>query len=380
MTKEKLISKNVQERAEIKSTDIVASIVAGSSVIKGVTIEIVSINKIGGGVEVFARAFENGHQIGFGTDGSVDIERFVIINPPIMVRDGTTTQVLKQHPLDPSLGDILSITPGFKEDHTAAILEVIHHAISVRSQKFGDGNIKSGKVGSTISTFYPDANAESTSVDGSAVRSVGVGSGANWATFRAAAGTTFQDNAATGLDAFTIADTGTDNWRFLGRGFFLFDTSALPDADTVTAATFSIFGSTVNGGKVDNFDLTLAMVDSTPASNTALAASDYGNIGSTRQADSDIDITSWSDSAYNDWTLNATGRASISKTGVTKFGVRFGEDLDNTAPTWSSGVAAGVDWYLADQADTTNDPKLVVTHSEVVALTPTPTLLMMGVG
>src|SRR3990167_2105288 len=48
-------------------------------------IEIISIKNITDGVEVLARAWKDGEQIGFGKDGSVDVERFNIINPPILI-------------------------------------------------------------------------------------------------------------------------------------------------------------------------------------------------------------------------------------------------------------------------------------------------------
>jgi hypothetical protein len=51
-------------------------------------IEIVSTEPIKDGVQVLARAWDkNGRQIGFGRDGTVDIERFIIMNPPILVDD-----------------------------------------------------------------------------------------------------------------------------------------------------------------------------------------------------------------------------------------------------------------------------------------------------
>src|SRR3989344_2016473 len=53
----------------------------------GVTREIQSVQKIEGGIEILARAWKDGKQLGFGKDGSVEIERFKIFNPPILVDD-----------------------------------------------------------------------------------------------------------------------------------------------------------------------------------------------------------------------------------------------------------------------------------------------------
>ena len=55
-------------------------------------IEVVDMKAIPKGVEVFTRAWNvDGTQIGFGKDGTVDIERFVFINPPILIDDPNGT-------------------------------------------------------------------------------------------------------------------------------------------------------------------------------------------------------------------------------------------------------------------------------------------------
>ena len=77
----------------------------------------------------------------------------------------------------------------------------------------------------------------------------------------------------------------------------------------------------------------------------------------------------WSTSAYNDFTLNATGISNVSKTGVSKFGLRNPEyDVANSAPANPGGAVQNtlVCHYDADRTGTTNDPKLTVVHSEPV--------------
>ena len=146
-------------------------------------IEIVSINKIKNGVEVFVRAWvaqgkttvaykndtkpeildnglingddpniafiiHSGEQIGFGKVGTVDIERFIIINPPILVPDDN--------------GDIIQIwidenkikhTRKLREDTKEAILQIIEQALDVKKEKFDDSKIVKGKIGNTTSIF-----------------------------------------------------------------------------------------------------------------------------------------------------------------------------------------------------------------------------------
>jgi hypothetical protein len=173
----------------------------------------------------------------------------------------------------------------------------------------------------TDSTFYPDAHTETTTVDGYANYN-----DATYATAR---------NAATGEAASDTInyETGTQHSLFsgtyyIGRCFFLFDTSAIGDTDTISAATFSYY--LVDG--VNNVDAThtAAVVSSSPASNTAIGTADYDQVGSTSFGSS---AYSGSTSAYKDFSLNASGIANISKTGVSKFGTRGTEDINNTAPS-----------------------------------------------
>ena len=64
---------------------------------------------------------------------------------------------------------------------------------------------------------------------------------------------------------------------------------------------------------------------------------------------------------YNDFVINAAGNASTSVTGITYYGLVEGHDLlDDPIVGASEGNYVGV--IMADTADTTADPKLVVNH------------------
>lgn len=200
----------------------------------------------------------------------------------------------------------------------------------------------------TDSTFYPDPNAETTTVDGAVVYD-----DATYSTAR---------NAVTGESAFDspASETGAQHSLFGGiyyirRAFFLFDTSSIPDTDTITEATFSYKLADNNGNNADATH-TAAVVSSSPASNTAISTADYDQVGSTSFGSSAYTGTQ---NSYKDFSLNASGIANISKTGVSKFATRGTEDIANSAPT---GLNQHNIFY-ADSAGTTSDPKLVVTHS-----------------
>ena len=220
-------------------------------------------------------------------------------------------------------------------------------------------------VGAT-GTFYPDANTESTSVDGLATRTPGgLGAGEAWATIRAGAGTSANDSNSDDLAVRWSADNVSNQWRILTRGFFLFDTSSLTSGATISGATFSLYVTILTAPT----DATaskreLRVVSSNPASNTAIASSDFSSLGSTEFGH--ITYGSVSLNAYNDVSLNASGISNISKTGISKFGTQSGADMDNNAPTWASFDTLSYQIRFADTSGTSSDPKLTVTYTAVI--------------
>lgn len=211
----------------------------------------------------------------------------------------------------------------------------------------------------TVTTVFPDPDPETTTVDGLVFDNQ---PDATFANKRSAAGDGAQPSAASNNTPLLGSAGTTDQYAQIWRNVYLFDTSSIPDTDTISAATLSVFGT---ADKTDNFSQSATIVQSAPASNTNLVAGDYAlaNWTMTQQNNTDISIASWTINAYNDFDLNATGQGNVSKTGVSKFGMVFSGDRTNTAPAWSASLNAFIGTYFADQALTTNDPKLVVTHA-----------------
>lgn len=213
------------------------------------------------------------------------------------------------------------------------------------------------------STFYPDADPETTSSDTNLARA---GVSEIYATIRGGAGTGFEESAATSITPRLDATITTDQYSQMNRANFLFDTSSIPDGDTVDSTTFSL----VFAAKTDQLSQSYNLTSTSPASNTAGAAADYNlaNFGTTKfSTDKTLTDITADDATYNDWALNASGLSNISKTGVSKFGLRFAGDIDNTTPTWVSGHTARTTTNFADQTGTTKDPKLVVVHGGAAA-------------
>ena len=213
--------------------------------------------------------------------------------------------------------------------------------------------------------YYPDPNFETTTFDGWGRRT-----STSWATVHDNATALTQNDEDTVGSPPECSLSGTT--YIIRRPIFLFDTSAIPDTDVISAATFSLAAD--GTAEADANDDTADLVSSAPASNTAYTNTDYATLGTTLYA-TGFNVTSWNqtNNTYNAWTLNATGIAAISKTGVTKFGVRFGNDTANTAPAGQLNNLGGI--YYADNADVTSDPKL--TGTSAVASTFIPQVIMM---
>lgn len=215
-------------------------------------------------------------------------------------------------------------------------------------------------------TVYPDASPTSTSFDGYAYNpATGTGLGQAWATAIAGAGAGSSDTATVGEIGF-LADTVLNQWRYIYRAIFLFDTHTLTASATISAAVMSLFGASKQdpGSRLPTWDI----YTSTPASNTSIANGDFAQCGSTSQTGSAMTQASWSASAYNDFTFNSTGRGNVSKTSISKFSLRNANyDVAASAPTWASGEFTFNQYNFADNTGTANDPKLVVTYTIAVS-------------
>lgn len=361
-----LKNKQSSEKALIKSEEIAKQKMAGvyNDSKYRLKIEIIGDVKtieIEGqwGIELFAKAWKNGKQLGFGKDGSVEIERFRIFNPPILVDDPNGTIVRTW--TDTITGELKQRK--LREDPIEAIRQDLAHTISLVRKE--NTQIVIGKIGNTTSTFYPNADVESTSVDGSSSYNDGTNPGTVWATMRdAATGTGVND--ATSPDTIFTRTTFVE-WRNIGRAFLLFDTSTI-GSDTIDSATISVNPDEVfNVNTTASWTKTVVLVASTPASNTAITTADYDQFGTTQLSDSSYDTSTLGVGSYASLTLNATGRAAVNGSGISKFGLRTGNDNANSEPTDSDGTDRyeGMSIKSAETAGTTADPKLVVVHSAV---------------
>jgi len=153
-------------------------------------------------------------------------------------------------------------------------------------------------------------------------------------------------------------------YYYIRRDFLPFDTSALPDDAVISAATLGLYITSAD--EYDNdAEAYIGIVQTSQNSPTALIADDYdqcGAVDNPTQGATAVDITDLTVDQYNTWTLNATGRGWISKTGYTLLGMREGHDITDT-PTIDAGGANDVRARTSEYAGTASDPYLEVTYT-----------------
>ena len=219
----------------------------------------------------------------------------------------------------------------------------------------------------TTSTFFPDPDPETTTVDGR----IYTDGKASWTLARDAANGDVAEPSNTADSISTNNFAGTYGVQV---GFYLFDTASLPDTDTISSATLNI---NRDGSTVTNADTTsYVAVETNPASNTDLVVGDFDSRVFTDLGNLALSSVG---AGYNVITLNATGLTKISKTGVTKLGMTTLLDVNNSAPTGLNGTGASM--LFAENAGTSTDHYLEVIHvAGVSSVGVHPTLLTLGVG
>ena len=206
-------------------------------------------------------------------------------------------------------------------------------------------------------TVYPNYNGElgATSSDGHCRYQA---TSETWSTLVAGNGT-----IASSADVFfqlgwCASSTTTNEFTLVSRGQILFDTNALGASASISGVVNSYYGDL----KSDDLGApTIHIVASNPISNTVVNSGDYQLISSTSFGS--LVYSSMGIGSYNDITLNASGIAAVSKTGITKFGSRLAWDIDNSfGGSWISSDNTYMRVKSADETGNTKDPKLVVTY------------------
>lgn len=282
----------------------------------------------------------------------------------VMSHHGNTLMVLRYEKMDEVHPDFLRWLIHRQSFLRNGKLLITDPFTSDQSYQLTDqlGIVGAAQISFTTTSVYPDPNPETTTTDawGRVLKS---GAGFNWSDLSTSAGQ-YADPSDTALYIGFQDNATDDRWTQIYRSITLFDTSAV-STDTVDSAVYSLYATGNQSAAGTNLNANI--FTSSPASNTDVAAADMTitNFGSTQLA-TGIARGSISTSSYNDWTLNATGEATINGSGVTKLGCILEDDRSNTEPTHDNNGSAGFSRFYASSAEasgTAQDPKLVVNHS-----------------
>ena len=172
----------------------------------------------------------------------------------------------------------------------------------------------------------------------------------SWSTTHDAAIGTGADYTPTVTTDVLTSDDGSD--KDIYRTFLPFDTSAIPGTATIISATLNVYVTLTYDNDNDSQDY-INVVQTFQADSTTLVVGDYEDCGSDngtaarakytpiQTGATAIDLTAgFTASAYNTFTLNATGLGWIAKNGVasscgttagvTCLGLREGHDMENS--------------------------------------------------
>ena len=156
-------------------------------------------------------------------------------------------------------------------------------------------------------------------------------------------------------------------YRRILRGFIPIDTSGIADTDTISAASLFMWPETkASQFTTDQTYLNIVLATAPTDATTALVTGDYdlcGDVNNPAEGSTDKQVGDFNTGSYNEWILNATGITFISKTGVTRFGIRSGHDIEDVDPGQDAG--SNDDSYIifseSETAGTGQDPYVAVT-------------------
>lgn len=213
---------------------------------------------------------------------------------------------------------------------------------------------------------YPDPDPEVTTFDGT---TTGGGSSMSWSSLWLHTGAASNDADNPQLIVQLSTALTNPNWYWNIRGAFTFDTTPLRGHPLVSSAVISAKSSTSTGA-ADPTGISPAVnvVEFSPQSLSGIQTTDHVRYGAVGLATARTFAAIAADGidVYQDFTLNASGRAQIRGDRPTALGMRESVyDMAGAEPAWG-GADQHYWWttYKAEQSGTTSDPKLAVTYEK----------------
>lgn len=231
-------------------------------------------------------------------------------------------------------------------------------------------------------TLTPQYHAETSCVDG--VVTSGNLSATSWPTVVNASGSSgvaYDTSEAPLVGSVRIVCTAWSQytpdqlWDAIWRTILLFDASSLAGKNIrIDSATLKVRVNTAAfNNRHANFDPTIGVVSSNPASHTALVNTDYAQLGSTLLSDATPQLDDFVGATPCDytWTLNAAGRTAIEDAianhgGIVGLGLREAAyDISGTTPPYNSSQFFNFHIIFAAYLGTVSQfPTLTLTYEE----------------
>jgi len=314
-------------------------------------VQMVIIEPIEGGISYFIRAWgTDGKQIGFGKDGTVDIERIKVYNPWINMPDGTTYTVKGPNGIEYEEKNL-------REDVEGAVLYDLNNTLLSKKQMHDDSKIIPGKIGKTTATLYTVAGANSP-CDG---RVLLQGVNDSFTNVRNTASGTSINVTQTAVYNTLNCAAGSPNFQGIDRGIFNFDTSVI-DTGEIASVTLTLYIVSEDHPLDDDV---MHIEACTPAGTNTIATGDYDSFVGVSFASKAM--TAMNTSSYNNiWTFNGAGETAINKSGITSLMTRFGWDYGNSfTGSWIANNSNVVAIRTADAGS--DEPKLTIEYEEAAS-------------
>ncbi len=208
----------------------------------------------------------------------------------------------------------------------------------------------------------PSDGEAATTCDGYVARVVTAG--ATLTNIRTGSGTSVSNTTGAGTCVrITCHSTDSNEYYACRRAGFSFDTSALTSGATISNAVLSLYSlDTYHVQTFDTIDSSLNVVSFTPANAGIFATGDFNSFGTTIYS-----TMTYADyilsNGFKNFTIDATGQTTISKTGISIFGLRVGSDISGSGITWKADADSAIGIRWADTAGTASDPYLTVTYT-----------------
>lgn len=260
------------------------------------------------------------------------IHHLRFVNPPLLVPDPA--------------GTIVRGTNGrYREDPAEALRQVITEAVRVAA------------------TYRHPPETTTTLFSGTAD---GYLEGTDASTYAAAAAAA--DTVNTGDTIFSVGQEYAEPTYNVRQAFVPFDTSSIPETDTISAVTLS-FQIDIDHSDDREFLVEVYAKDFGASVDTGDWITSWGALTLLASFDS----TSFATGVYNDMTSESAFLDAIDTEGTTRLAWTSDQNRLASAPPGSPSSAEWVEIFSADDIGTSQDPKLVIEHTP-----PIPTLNIRG--